>query len=304
MFHHLKRVFTCQQPIVMVLLMGLLNPTIALAEPRALRGQVLLVGNADETQPAAGSQVVLQGFGNPVRTGSDGSFKLFVPEALRPGDPINLQVTHKGYRLWTPLEGRTLVPQDMQRQVLELKMLPAGSRRFMSDEGIEALIRESAERSKEQVNQEGRQHEAEMGRYISEWARRYGLSAHQVKAEVDRWVVEVEKSRGNERKLALAAFARGDYAVAADHAGASAEEKLRQLEQLEQEKRRLQLEAAQDLTLRGDAHFNGHGFSLALETYERALRYVLVEDNPELWAQLQVNRARAHRELGRRAVGA
>jgi tetratricopeptide (TPR) repeat protein len=181
-------------------------------------------------------------------------------------------VTLKGYRLWAPLEGRTLVPLDPLRQVLELKLLPAGSRRFLSDEGIESLLREAAERSKEQVNQTGKPREVELGRYVAEWARRNGLGARQVKQEVERWVAEVERTRGDERKLALAAFARGDYAVAAEHAEAAAERKLRQLEELEQERRRLQLEAAQDLTLRGDVHFSGYAFDKALESYERALR--------------------------------
>jgi hypothetical protein len=94
--------------------LALLTSTASSAEPRQLRGQVLKVGAHDETQPASGAQVVLQGFGNSVRTGSDGVFRLFLSEALLPGDSLNLQVTLKGYRLWAPLEGRSHVPNDLQ----------------------------------------------------------------------------------------------------------------------------------------------------------------------------------------------
>ena len=258
-------------PVVPWCVLALLSTVPAGAEPRQLRGQVLVVGAQDETQPAAGAQVVLQGFGNPTRTGSDGVFRLFLPEALLPGDSIHLQVSLKGYRLWAPMDGRSLVPSDFQRQVVEVRLLPAGSRRFLSDEGIESLLRESSERAKEQVNPGGVPQEAQVGRYVAEWARRNGLGAQQVKQEVDRWVAEVERTRGDERKLALAAFARGDYAVAAEHAESAAERKLRQLEELEQERRRLRLEAVRDLTLRGDAHFSGYAFDKALESYKQKI---------------------------------
>ncbi|AKJ06184.1 hypothetical protein ATI61_11073 [Archangium gephyra] len=77
-----------------------------------------------------------------------------------------------------------------------------------------------------------------------------------------------------------------------------------QLERLEQEKSRLRAEVAQELMLQGDVYFRGYAFAPALEAYEKSLGYVRAEDSPELWARLQVNRARTHRELGRRAAGA
>ncbi len=298
--------------LVLCLLLALLAPTAAPAQQRVLRGVVLLVDKNDKTRPASKGEVWLLGFGNPTRIASeDGSFRLFLPETLQPADPITLVVKIEGYHLWSPPEGKTHVPKNLATQFVELRVLPSGSKRFLSDEAIERLIRIAAEKSKEQTKTNEAPQRFELGRYIKDWALQYGFSAEQVRAEVDKWVTEVEKNRDDERRLALAAFARGDFQKASEHAEASVERRRQQLEQLEQSVREMEQKKmllregiSLDLELVGDARLQRGEFTGALESYTQALEYASRTENPERWAALMTSVGAAHWYLGTHAANA
>ncbi|OJT21629.1 hypothetical protein BO221_27900 [Archangium sp. Cb G35] len=291
--------------MTLVTLLGLFMSGAALAEQRVLRGQVLLVEKNEETRPAAGAQVELPGYGNPARTDSSGSFRLFLPDAFKAGDSVTLSVRLKGYRLWSPQEGRTLVPKSLETQVLEVRLLPAGSRKFLSDEGIEQLLRAAMDSARNQPPSRANPQNAGLSRYLADWAHQYGFSAQQVKAEVDRWIAEVEKKQDDESRMAVAAFARKDFQAAARHAGASAERKRQRFEEwvqkTEAEKQRLGDEVARDYQIQGDAYIQElKHLDKAVQAYEQAAKYVSKQSDPHLWASLWSNLGLAHGLLGAR----
>ncbi|AKI98747.1 hypothetical protein [Archangium gephyra] len=293
-----------KQLVTLVTLLGLFVSGAALAEQRVLRGHVLLVEKNDETRPASGAQVELPGYGNPARTDSSGMFRLFLPDAFKAGDPVTLSVRLKGYRVWSPQEGRTLVPKSLETQVLEVRLLPAGSRKFLSDEGIEQLLRAAMDSTRNQPPESANPRGGtELSRYLADWAHQYGFSAQQVKAEVERWIAEVEKKQDDESRMAVAAFARKDFQAAARHAGASAERKRQRLEELlqktEAEKQRLGDEVARDYQLQGAAYIQDRKhFGEALQAYEQAVKYVSKQSDPLLWASLWSNLGLSHQLLG------
>jgi tetratricopeptide (TPR) repeat protein len=282
------------------------------AQQRVLRGQVLLMGKDgqhDKTQPARKAlkraRLELFGYGNPVRPSSSGQFELFLPDALKPGAPMTLTVEMNGYRIWEPADGNTRVPLDLATESLKVQMLPVGSKRFLSDEGIERLIEQAATNARKRLDKEDREDppRVQLSRTIADWAYQYGFSAHQVKEEVDRWVALVERNRDDERRLALAAFARGEFEVAAGHARAAASLKLQRRALLEQEHRRLGEEAARDFELEGDAHYSNNEFAKALESYSQGLKYVSHQHSPQAWVSLMTGAANSHQELGKRVEG-
>ncbi len=296
-----------KQLMALVALLGLCVAGTALAEPRHLRGQVLLVQKDGQTRPASGAEVKLLGRGNPTRTDDEGSFKLFLPDSLRPGAPIRLSVELKGYLVWSPHEGRILVPQDLETQEQEVRMLPAGSRTFLSAENIEQLLRAAMDDSRNQVAEDGKRSQGKgLSRHIAEWAHQYGFSAQQVKAEVDKWIAEVEKNQDDESRLAVAAFARRDFQAAARHAGISAENKRQRLEafteKVEAEKQRLGDEVARDYKLQGRAYLEQvEHFDKSLQAYEKAVKYLSKQSDTLLWADTWSQLGLAHQVMAHSA---
>ena len=49
--------------------------------------------------------------------------------------------------------------------------------------------------------------EVDFGRYVKEWASRYGFTPQDAQKELDRWIAETEANQEDFRKLGLAAFA-------------------------------------------------------------------------------------------------
>jgi hypothetical protein len=142
-------------PLPVMLGVSLLVLSVGAAEARVLKGQVLLVGEHDETMPAVGVDVMLREVGNPVRTKAGGLFRIEVPDILRPGDRVTLIVEKKDWRVWYPLAGEARLPADPEREVVVVRLLPVGSKRFLSDASIEKLIADAQQTVKEQVRPGG-----------------------------------------------------------------------------------------------------------------------------------------------------
>ena len=85
------------------------------------------------------------------------------------------------------------------------------------------------EQSKQQVTPQGKIEELNVGRYIKEWATKYGFSPQQVKDEVDKWIAEVEKNWSDLYQLGLAAFAKKEFKKASELLLESAERKAKKI---------------------------------------------------------------------------
>ena len=289
-------------PVLYLISLWLL-PTLVLAQGQILKGKVLLVGHHDETTPATGVDVILEQTGDSVTTLAGGLFRLYLPDQFKAGEEITLQVTKPDWRIQYPLDGETHIPADPDKDLIKIRLLPLGSKKFWSADRIEKFIQDTAEKAKQQVTLQGRPEDIDFSRYIKEWAIQYGFSAQQAKAEIDQWVVEVQQKQDDPHKLGLAAYAEKKFDKASKLFTQSAKAKVKQLEALDQERERLTEETIRDFRLAGDAEYNNYRFDKALSAYQQALGYVSQVQRPQLWASLTSEVAKAHWEIGIRTQG-
>jgi tetratricopeptide (TPR) repeat protein len=281
----------------------LMLPSLALARARDLCGQVVLVGPHDETTPAVGVDVTLKETGDTVRTKAQGLFRLFLPDLFKAGETINVMVEKTGWRIQYPLDGEERVPANLEKDIIEIRLLPVGSKKFWTEDRIQKFIEDTAARAREQVKPEGQPEEIDFGRYIKEWAAQYGFSGEQAKGEIDKWVAEVQKKQDDFHKLGLAAYAERNFVKAAALFTESAETKANRLEMLTEEAKKLREETVRDFRLAGDARYNNYEFDKALVAYQRVLDYLPREQNPRLWATVLIDIGMAQGEIGIRAAG-
>lgn len=295
--------------VVGAVVLGLVLPGTALSADRRLKGKVLLVGDHDELTPAEGVEVFLDQTGDPVRTQANGLFSLFLPDAFKPGEQVKLSVNKVGKKgKWSiqhPLDGEITIPMDLQKQVIEVRLVRVRSTKPSSAD-LEKFIRDAARKSEfqDQMVVVGRPRAPDFSRYIKEWAVQYGLSAEQAKAEIDRWVAEVEQHQQSDlARRGLAAFAKKNFGEASKFLSEAAEQKAKKLEALAQEREKLSQAIVQDLRMAGQAAYADNAFDQALASYQRALAYTSREKTPEAWASLWMGIAHAHQALGLREEG-
>ena len=281
----------------------LMLPSLVLTRDRELHGQVVLVGLHDETTPAVGVDVTHKETGNTVRTKAKGLFHLFLPDLFRAGEAITLMVEKTGWRIQYPLDGEARVPANLEKDTIEIRLFPVGSKKFWTEDRIQKFIEDMAARAREQVKLKGKPEEIDFGRYIKEWAAKYGFSAEQAKAEIDKWVAEVEKKQDDFHKLGLAAYAERNFVKAAALFTESAETKASRLDELTEETKKLTEETVRDFRLAGDARYNNYAFNKALADYQRALGYLSREQNPRLWATVLIDIGMTQWKIGIRAAG-
>jgi tetratricopeptide (TPR) repeat protein len=221
---------------------------------------------------------------------------LFLPDLFKAGETITMMVEKTGWRIQYPLDGEVRVPANLKKDTIEIRLLPVGSKKFWSDDRIQKFVEDMAERAREQVKPEGKPEEIDLGRYIKEWAAEYGFSAEQAKAEIDKWVAEVQEKQDDFHKLGLAAYAERNFGKAAALLTESAITKAERLERLTEE-------TVRDFRLAGDAQYNNYAFDKALAVYQRALDYLSKERNPRLWARVLVDIGLAQRQISIRAAG-
>ena len=281
----------------------LILPSLALARARELCGQVVMVGSHEETTPAVGVVVTLKETGDIVRSKAQGLFRLFLPDLFKAGETITLMVEKKGWRIQYPLDGEARVPANIEKDIIEMRLLPVGSKKFWTEDRIQKFIEDTAARAREQVKPEGQPKEIDFGRYIKEWAAQFGFSSEQAKAEIDKWVSEVQKKQNDFYKQGLAAYAESNFVKAAALFTESAETKASRLDEITEETKKLTEETVRDFRLAGDARYNNYEFYKALLAYQRALDYLTKEQNPRFWATVLIDIGMAQWEIGIRAPG-
>jgi hypothetical protein len=237
--------------MALCVLLGLLPPGTSHSAERRLKGQVVLVGEHDQTTPAEPVEVVLKETGDSTRTRANGLFSVFLPEVFKAGDQVTLSVTKKGWCIQYPLDGETLVPADLAKQLVTVRLLPAGSKKLWSADRIEKFIRDTAEKARAQVKVDGKPRDIDFSRYIKEWAVQYGFSAREAKEQIDRWVEETEQTQDDPLKLGLAAYAQRNFAQASKLLSEAAEQKASKSQALAQESQRLAQEAVEGFRLAG-----------------------------------------------------
>ncbi|MBM3224340.1 MAG: TIR domain-containing protein, partial [Candidatus Tectomicrobia bacterium] len=279
-----------------------LPPTVQ-AQERWLRGEVFHLGEHGEKRPDSNVTVIMKHSGDRSPTDARGLFRVFLPKAFKAGEKVTLDVEKPDWRIHYPLDGEVRIPDDLQKTLVEIRLLPVGSKLFWTHDRIEKFIQDTAEQSRQQVRPEGKPEDIDFSQYIKELAEKYGFTPQQAREEISKWVAETKKTARDPYALGLAAFAEKNFAEASVLFNESAELKAQKLAAMEQEKRKLTEEVVRDFRLTGDAHYNNYAFDKSLQAYQRALGYASREHTPQVWAAALLDVGAAHWALGTRTAG-
>ncbi len=282
--------------------LSLVFPATSFAKDRFLQGRVLLVGEQDDLKPVIGQDVVVVESGDTTRTKEGGRFRLFLKDIFRGGSKITLSVDKKGWRIQYPLDGEARVPDDLEKELVEIRLLPVGSKKLWSADRIEKFIRDMADKAKTQVTREGKPQDVDFSRYIKDWAVQHGFSPQQAKAEIDKWVADAEQ-KNDPYQLGLAAYAKKNFEEAGKLFEESAAGKVRGARDASAKAQQLTEEAIRDYRLAGDAHTNNYHFDQARIAYESARNLLSRTDQPRLWADLTLLVGTADWQIGIRTDG-
>jgi len=111
------------------------------SDARYLKGIVLAPPDRPgKPRPIADAVVHVRGAKDAPSTDEDGRFWLILPPEMKPGDALTIDADKEGYRLWLPAGGAARVPTDLDKNLVELQLVPVGSKRFLSPPAIEALV--------------------------------------------------------------------------------------------------------------------------------------------------------------------
>ena len=122
------------------------------ADARYLKGIVVAPPDCPgKPRPIADAVVHVRGAKDTPSTDEDGRFWLILPPEMKPGDALTIDADKEGYRLWLPSGGTARLPTDLDKNLLELQLVPVGSKRFLSPPAIEALVSGMMARAREQI---------------------------------------------------------------------------------------------------------------------------------------------------------
>jgi tetratricopeptide (TPR) repeat protein len=285
-----------------VLCLGLVMPSGAQAK-RELRGIVYLLGPQDELQPVTNTDVWVEETGDRDVTTAAGSFRFHLPDLFRPGDTVTLHIKMEDYQILYPYGGRVRIPAAPRKDLVRLRLDKKGSHRFMNHEAFALLMEQVANESKEQVKTEDGPQEVDLGRYLKDWAVKYGFGIEEVRAELDKWAAEIEATSDDFYKLGLAAFYKKNFGEAAEKFTRSAQEHERQLAEVREQEAELTEKVIRDYRLAGDAQYNDYRFQDAIQSYRKALRLTSRDTLPQQWATTQNNLGIALGDQGIRTGG-
>ena len=262
---------------------------------RELKGEVFIVGENGEKIPQAKLIVTLKETGNSDDTNDHGLYFIALPDYYKPGEKTTLVIDKLGWRVRYPLDGEVSIPYNLEKEIVEIELLPVGSKLFWTNDRIEKVIKDIAGKSKEQINPIAQPKEIDFSRYIKDWATQYGFSAEEAKEQIDKWVAEIEEKQDDFYKLGLAAFAKKKFDKAGEYFTESAEQKAKLLQKtekqqqaLEEKKRKLTEDVVRDYTLAGNAHLNNQRFDEALNAYQHAMSFVVQQETPKHSAELSL----------------
>ena len=299
-----------KQILLSVLLIALIPFALSAEERRTLNGKVVSIGENGGLHLEPDITVTIQETSQPDVTNSLGVFRIFLPDIFKSGEKVTLMVDKPGWRIQYPLDGEARIPADLKKELVEVRLLPKGSKLFWSHDRIEKLVKDLSGKSKQQVTPGGKPEDIDFNRFIKEWAVQYGFNAKEARNEIDKWISEVEKKEIDLYKLGLAAFAKKNFKKAGKLFGESAEIKVKRLEEIRQKKtiieekeRSLTEEVVRDYMLEGDAHYSNYQFGNALDAYQKAANYISKKQSPQLWASTFIYIGNAYGQKGIRTKG-
>jgi hypothetical protein len=130
--------------LALCMLSCMLLPELLSAQERWLLGRVVGIGEHGEEVIEVGIQVSLK-TGDPTQTDLLGNFRIFLKSIFKPGEKVTLVVDKPGWRIRYPLKGEARISADLDKELVEVQLLPVGSKLFWTHDRIEKLISDMAE---------------------------------------------------------------------------------------------------------------------------------------------------------------
>lgn len=271
-------------------------------QPRFLRGTLVMIGEVkDSKQPITNTTVTARNVGNAITTDS-GEFKIQLPTAFGIGKPVTLAIDKPGYVIHYPLSGKVFLPDD-EFDLIEVQMLPEGSKLLWTDRRIERFLEESAEKASSELRPANVPRD-NLAKYVLAFGQEYGFTEKEVVIALREWAAKAKEDATDFRQVGLAAFAEGKFEEAAPSlvkAGTDVIEKASGAEDPENaENSEKILKGIDDLVLGGDSFFIAGLYLEALNTYETASKHLDKSTEKARWIRVQFRVANASSNLGER----
>jgi tetratricopeptide (TPR) repeat protein len=291
------------------------------AGARNLHGRILN-GGSTPSQPVGSAGVRMSApreqTKNETTTDSHGEFSFHLPDSLRGGDQVRLEVRatrgDKNLLLFQPLDGQVRIPADPDTDLITIEVLPEGSLRFQSDDGIRAVLalaNSEGEKKGMQLSRIGPVAEFDLENFIQEWAKGHGLEPVELVARVKDWADKVRtNAAASLEEKALAAFAHRDFAQAgglfADAANAHKRELAalqKNILEMRQKQGQEHLQEIQDYEQSAAADAKAGLYERTLKDCRDALSEIDPRGDGYAWQLIKTMEGNAHQMLAASHVG-
>ncbi|HTU93840.1 MAG TPA: hypothetical protein VMF69_27415, partial [Gemmataceae bacterium] len=251
---------------------------------KVLRGRLVIVSQQKGTIGLQKVAIKILETGNNGLTDDDGVFRIELAVPMKAGQEVTLTHDKKGYAIHQPLFGKLLLPRD--ERLVEVRMLPLGSKLFWTDDRLEMWIEQVANDAAKKLQPNGEPIRTDLGEHIRKLGREYGFTDAEVRREIRSWIESAKKRKSGSRALALANFAEENFDLAAKMALKWAED--------------VDREAARAYSLAGDAFGCGPKpqYGAAITAYEKALIRVERSREETQWWDISFKLAGAGVEFG------
>lgn len=291
------------------------------AGARNLHGRILNLGSTPP-QPVGSAGVRISAPREKTKTetttDSHGEFSIPLPDSLRGGDQVRLEVRAtrggKDLLLFQPLDGQVRIPADPDTDLITIEVLPEGSPRFQSDEAIRgmlALANSEGEKKGMQLSRVGPVAQFDLENFIQEWAKGHGLEPAELAARVKEWADKVRaNAAASLKEKALAAFAHRDFAQAGGLFADAANEHKRELAELrknilEMQEKEFQehLQEIQDYEQSAAAYQKAGLYERTLKDCHDALSEIDPQRDGYAWQFIKTIEGNAHEMLATSHIG-
>ena len=285
----------------------------SVAQQRALQGRVILLDPNKGSLPAEDLTVILRDTRDRTTIGTDGFFRLPLRTHLTKGQKITILVDKPGWQIEHPLGGQIRIPEDLEKDVIQVQLRPIGSPQFLTPDQLKKFLDDFAQKIEKGLTPEGEPQKIDLGAEIKRWATRYGFSFEQARAEFDKWAEEIKKNKKKSKEdiheHALAELSDENYEEAGKLFAKLGEINARRIEDLRkkreaiakaslQEEEALAEEAAEFFFKSGNSKHKYSSYKEALHEYEKGLNYISKDNNMPLWVKIQRAKSSTYMEMG------
>ena len=175
--------------------------------------------------PIRNTVVVINETGDKDKTDNNGIFRIKLKQQYSHGERISVSIEKNDWAIHHPLNGEFNVPNNLEKQLIKIQILPIGSRLFLSNDHLEKLIENLIKNTykKKIVNEPIKK--IDLLKEIQNWAEIYGFTIVEVKQKLNKWIEEIERKKEDGYKLGLASFVKKEYEKAGKLFNRTAKEK-------------------------------------------------------------------------------